>query len=240
MKRPSRESKSEIRLLEGLEASVELAYGPGAIVPINPGGEARYLEGNYNARQMARYKQKVAEADAARQQKRAFERAMLYGAVDNVSNGLQQFIQTNGTSAANSPYWQGQAASHSHTSGGAYLNPMPPSWHSFMCGHQIKLESGQPVPVRCTICPPAKLLIHTWPKCGHALSYQEGTPIPPMCQTCANEAARQLSLQAAERDAKLAEERKRREDEKDLRVWLDKQIAEVRLSTHVLDPALPF
>lgn len=104
----------------------------------------------------------------------------------------------------------------------------PPIWHTFHpCGHQVKLETGQPTPMRCTVCPPPEYDNHTYPNCGHAHSYQKGTAIPaecPVCTAAAYSNAQQEKAAIAEREAAEA---KCREDDKDLRVWLDREVSRV-------------
>src|SRR5580692_4056265 len=42
-------------------------------------------------------------------------------------------------------------------------------WHTFPCGHQLKLEHGQPTPTLCEKCGPVEYETYTYAKCGHAL-----------------------------------------------------------------------
>jgi len=104
----------------------------------------------------------------------------------------------------------------------------PPVWASFPCGHQMKLEPGQPQPQRCQVCPAPERVHHEYKKCGHVYNYEKGQTIPSECPTCAFQKA-QAETAAKERVEALEAELERRAlEDKDPLAWLEKQVSAVR------------
>lgn len=105
----------------------------------------------------------------------------------------------------------------------------PPIWHTFHpCGHQIKLEQGQPAPIRCQVCPAPEHAHHEYKKCGHVHNYEKGQAIPPECPTCVNQKW-QAEAEAKKRvEEAEAEEQRRALEDKDPLAWLDKEVTSVR------------
>lgn len=121
-----------------------------------------------------------------------------------------------------------------YTSGSSYYPPVqaqyvpPPVWASFPCGHQMKLEQGQPHPSRCQVCPAPERVHHEYKKCGHVYNYEKGQTIPSECPTCAYQKA-QAETAARERAEALEAELERRAlEDKDPLAWLEKQVSAVR------------
>lgn len=108
----------------------------------------------------------------------------------------------------------------------AYVQPA--QWANFPCGHQIKLEPGQPYPSRCQVCPTPEKAHHEYKRCGHVYNYEKGQQIPSECPTCQN--LRYQEEQAAKKRAdELAADAERRAlEDKDPLAWLEKQVASVR------------
>lgn len=141
-------------------------------------------------------------------------------AYNGISNQLYQTLAaTNATANTWAQASYGQQLSSGY--------PPPPTWYTFGCGHQIKLEQGQPPPTLCEKCGPVQYETFTYKKCGHAYSYQKGQQVPPSCRTCAIEVGAAKREEEAAAAAVLAAEKKRREDDKDLRVWLDREVSRV-------------
>ena len=133
-----------------------------------------------------------------------------------------QWFTSNQTTSVTS----GTSAHLPYVSGPQYVPP-PPNWATLPCGHQVKLEPGQPVPTLCEKCPAPERRHHEY-KCGHIYNYLSNQLLPAECPTCAS-ARFQEEKKREEREKEEAAERAARlAADKDPLAWLNKQLDETR------------